>query len=113
MTIDAGLYPKLTSIVMVHQHSDVRREGSDNNSIYFTYKLLALWAISNALTGGNYSQIENIVDRGFIDVVIHTIQLTDAKNSNVVLDGFNSLLNTLKRHPSKEELALKYPEDIN
>jgi hypothetical protein len=113
MTIDAGLYPKLISIVMGSQHSDVRREGTDNNSIYLAYKVLALWAISNALTGGNSSQIEHIVDRGFIDVVIHTIQLTDAKNSNVVLDGFNSLLNTLKKHPIKEDLAFKYPEDIN
>jgi hypothetical protein len=55
---------------------------------------LALWALSNATSGGTQEQIEQLVANGFLEVAVEFLGLKDAKVIIVALEGIENVLKT-------------------
>eukprot|EP00479_Gromia_sphaerica_P001003 TRINITY_DN11163_c0_g1_i1.p1 TRINITY_DN11163_c0_g1~~TRINITY_DN11163_c0_g1_i1.p1 ORF type:complete len:129 (+),score=27.32 TRINITY_DN11163_c0_g1_i1:121-507(+) len=99
--IDAVLKSNLI-VPLVKCLSDVK--------VGFDIKKEAAWAISNALSGGNYPQIRFLVQKGVIGPLCNLFSCTDTKIVLVALEGIKCILCAGATHsPGKPN---KYVENV-
>merc|ERR1712232_391841 len=88
--IENGLFPPVISLLATADF-DIKKE--------------AVWAVSNATSGGSLQQIEYLVSCGCIKPIVDLLSVSDAKIIGVGLEALENILKAGKAKQQEQGLA--------